>query len=131
MADWKTPEDVKYAKSDEWVRIEGDTATLGITDYAQDALNDIVYIELAEVGESIEKGTSFGTVESVKAASDLYTPVAGTVTEVNTALEDEPDLINADPYGQGWMIKLKLDGESDLGELMDAAAYAAYCEERA
>jgi glycine cleavage system H protein len=131
MADWKTPDDLKYAKSDEWVRIEGDTATLGITDYAQDALNDIVFIELAEVGEALEKGGSIGTVESVKAASDLYTPVAGTVTEVNTALEDDPELINADPYGQGWMIKLKLDGEPDLGDLMDAAAYAAYCEERA
>jgi glycine cleavage system H protein len=131
MADWKTPEDLKYAKSDEWVRIEGDTATLGITDYAQDALNDIVFIELAEVGETLEKGGSIGTVESVKAASDLYTPVAGTVTEVNTTLEDDPELINADPYGKGWMIKLKLDGEPDLGDLMDAAAYAAYCEERA
>lgn len=130
MADWKTPDDLKYAKSDEWVRVEGDTATIGISDYAQDQLNDIVYVELPGKGDQLSKGDSFGTVESVKAASDLYTPVGGTVTEVNADLEEEPELINADPYGKGWMIKLTLDGEPDTDDLMDAKAYAEYCENR-
>jgi glycine cleavage system H protein len=119
MADWKTPADLKYAKSDEWVRVEGDTATLGISDYAQDALNDIVYVELPAVGTTIAKGESFGSVESVKAASDLYSPIGGTVTEVNNALEDNPELINSDPFGKGWIVKLKLDGAADTGDLMD------------
>ena len=130
MAELKTPDDLKYAKSDEWARVEGDTVTLGITDYAQDALNDIVYIELPEVGDTLAKGDSFGTVESVKAASDMYTPVAGSVAEVNAALEDEPELINADPYGKGWIVKLKVDGDPDVSELMDADAYKAYNEDR-
>jgi glycine cleavage system H protein len=130
MADLKTPSDLKYQKSDEWVRIEGDFATLGISDYAQDQLNDIVFVELPSVGDSFAKGDSFGTVESVKAASDLYAPVGGTVTEVNTALEDSPELINADPYGKGWIIKLKLNGAADTSDLMDAEAYSAYCAER-
>ena len=130
MADFKTPDDLKYAESDEWVRIEGDTATFGISDYAQDALNDIVYIELPEVGDKLEKGKPFGTVESVKAASDLYAHVSGTVIEVNSALEDEPEVINADPYGKGWMVKIKLDGTPDLLGLMDAAAYSAFNENR-
>lgn len=130
MADWKTPADLKYAKSDEWVRVEGDTATLGISDYAQDALNDIVYVELPAVGTSVAKGDSFGSVESVKAASDLYSPVSGTVTEVNSGLEDNPELINADPFGKGWIVKLKLDGSADTGDLMDADAYAEYCKNR-
>jgi glycine cleavage system H protein len=130
MADVKTPNDLMYARSDEWVRIEGDSATIGISDYAQDALNDIVFVELPQVGETFEKGASFGTVESVKAASDMYLPVAGTVTEVNSALEDEPELINADPYGKGWIAKIKLDGAPDTSNLMDAAAYIAYCATR-
>lgn len=130
MADIKTPDDLKYARSDEWVRIESDTATVGISDYAQDALNDIVFVELPKVGETVAKGASFGTVESVKAASDLYLPVAGTVTEVNTALEDEPELINSDPYGKGWIVKIALDGAADTSNLMDSAAYIAYCATR-
>lgn len=130
MADLKTPDDLKYAKSDEWVRIEGDTATIGISDYAQDQLNDIVYVELPEVGDTFTKGDPFGTVESVKAASDLYTHVTGEVVEVNTDLEDEPELINADPYGKGWIIKLKLDGDPDLSDLMDAEAYKKFNEDR-
>jgi glycine cleavage system H protein len=125
-----TPQDLHYAKSDEWVRIEGEIATIGISDYAQDALNDIVYVELPSVGDSFKKGDSFGSVESVKAASDLYAPVSGTVTEVNSELEDSPELINSDPYGKGWIIKLKLDGAPDLSDLMDADAYIAYCENR-
>jgi len=125
-----TPQDLHYAKSDEWVRVEGDIVTIGVSDYAQDALNDIVYVELPSVGDSIKKGDSFGSVESVKAASDLYTPVGGTVTEVNSALEDSPELINSDPYGKGWIVKLKLAGAPDLSGLMDATAYAEYCENR-
>ncbi|MDX2075366.1 MAG: glycine cleavage system protein GcvH [bacterium] len=125
-----TPQDLHYAKSDEWVRIEGDIVTIGVSDYAQDALNDIVYVELPSVGDSVKKGDSFGSVESVKAASDLYTPVGGTVTEVNSALEDSPELINSDPYGKGWIVKLKLAGAPDLSGLMDATAYAEYCENR-
>jgi glycine cleavage system H protein len=130
MAELNFPDDLKYAESDEWVRIEGDVATIGISDYAQDALNDVVYVEFPEVGDNVEAGDSFGTVESVKAASDLYSLVGGEVIEVNEELEDEPELINADPYGKGWIIKIKLDGEPDLSDYMDAEAYKTYCEER-
>ena len=130
MADLKTPDDLKYASSDEWVRIEGDTATVGISDYAQDQLNDIVYVELPDVGANFAKGDSFGTVESVKAASDVYCPVAGEVTAVNTALEDDPEIINSDPYGEGWIIKLKLSGDPDVSDLHDAAGYIKYNEDR-
>lgn len=130
MAEPNIPDDVMYAKSDEWVRIDGSTATIGISDYAQEQLNDIVYVELPEVGQKMGKGESFGSVESVKAASDLYSPVAGTVSEVNSALEDEPELINSDPYGKGWIIKLTLDGSADTSDLMDASAYQSYNEDR-
>ncbi len=130
MAEIKTPDNLKYAKSDEWVLIEGDSAILGVSDYAQDALNDIVYVELPAVGAKFAKGESFGSVESVKAASDIYAQVAGTVIEVNKALEDEPELINADPYGKGWIVKLRLDGTPDLSDLLDAAAYIEFCATR-
>jgi len=130
MADLKYPEDLFYAESDEWIRIEGDTVTIGISDYAQDALNDIVYVELPEVDDEVDAGESFGSVESVKAASDLYTPFGGTVIEVNTELEDEPEIINADPFGQGWIIKIKVEGEIKTDGLMDAAAYKAFNEDR-
>ena len=105
------PEELQYTKSHEWVRNEGDTATIGITDHAQEELGDIVYIELPEQGATFEAGESFGTVESVKAVSDLYTPVGGEVAEVNEALEDSPEKINEDPYGEGWMVKLRISGE--------------------
>ena len=105
------PEELQYTKSHEWVRNEGDTATIGITDHAQEELGDIVYIELPEQGAAFEAGESFGTVESVKAVSDLYTPVGGEVVEVNEALEDSPEKINEDPYGEGWMVKLRISGE--------------------
>ncbi|MDX2163224.1 MAG: glycine cleavage system protein GcvH [bacterium] len=131
MANWKTPDDLKYQKTDEWLRIEGDTATLGITDYAQDALNDLVFIEYAvNVGDEIAKGTVFGSLESVKAQSDLMTPVSGTVTAVNTALEKAPETVNGDPYDKGWMIRLTIKDAREADGLMDAAAYAAYCETR-
>lgn len=126
----KFPSDLKYAKSDEWVRIDGSTATIGLSDYAQDALNDIVYVELPEVGDAFGKGESFGSVESVKAASDMYLPVAGKVVEVNTRLEDEPELINSDPYGDGWIVKIELSGDADTTDLMGSDDYAAYCEDR-
>jgi glycine cleavage system H protein len=130
MATLKTPADVKYTKNDEWVRIEGDTATIGISDFAQDALNDIVYLELPDVGAAIEQGKPFGVVESVKAASDLYMPIGGTVTEVNKPLVDDPETINTDPYGKGWMIKIKVSNAAEADSLMDSAAYEAFCADR-
>ncbi len=108
------PEDLQYTKSHEWVRIEGDTATIGITDHAQDELGDVVFVELPEEGDTFDAGESFGTVESVKAVSDLYTPVGGEVVEVNSALDDAPENINEDPYGEGWIVKLRTTDEADL-----------------
>lgn len=130
MGKWKTPADLKYARSDEWIRIEGESGTIGISDYAQDQLNDVVFVELPEVGAKFSKGQSFGVVESVKAASDLNLPLSGTVTEVNSALETDPELINTDPYGKGWIAKVKLDDPAESNDLLDAAAYDAYCETR-
>lgn len=130
MADLKFPEDLKYAESDEWIRMDGDTATIGISDYAQDALNDLVYVEFKSVGDSLELGDSFGEVESVKAASEMYVPVAGEIIEVNENLEGDPEIINSDPYGEGWMIKIKVTDDSNLANLMDAAAYKEYCDNR-
>lgn len=130
MADLKFPDDLKYAESDEWVRVEGDIVTTGISDYAQDALNDIVYVELPSVGDSVTKGESYASVESVKAASDVYAHVSGEIAEVNPALQGDPELINSDPYGQGWLVKIRVSGAPDLGGLMDAAAYRAFCQDR-
>lgn len=130
MADWNTPEDLKYAKSDEWFRVEGDIVTIGVSDYAQDQLSDVVYVELPEVGKSFEAGAVFGVVESVKAASDVYTVVAGEVVEVNEALEDDPEQVNQSPYEQGWFVKIKVADLSPLDGLMDAAAYTEYCNNR-
>ena len=108
------PEDLQYTKSHEWVRMDGDTGTIGITDHAQDELGDVVFVELPDAGASFDAGESFGTVESVKAVSDLYTPVGGEVVEVNSALEDVPENINEDPYGEGWIVKLRITDEPDL-----------------
>ncbi|MBQ6508012.1 MAG: glycine cleavage system protein GcvH [Flexilinea sp.] len=120
-----------YSKNDEWVRVEGDTATIGITDYAQSQLSDIVFAEVSvEEGEAVEAGDCIGTVESVKAASDIYSPVAGTVAEINSAIADEPELINKDAFGEAWFLKLMLDGPVDGSDLMDAEAYEKYCAER-
>ena len=119
------PEDLKYSRTDEWVRLEGEVATVGITDYAQHELGDIVYVELPEAGASVSSGVAFGVVESVKAVSELVSPVAGTVIESNGAVADEPEIINDSPYGDGWLIKVQVTGDPD-GELMDAAAYAEY-----
>ena len=117
------PEDVRYAESHEWVKADGDTAKIGITDYAQDQLGDIVFVELPDVGESFEKGAEFGTVESVKAVSELYLPVSGEIVAINGALEDAPELINNTPFSDGWMIEVKLDDSSELDALMDKDAY--------
>jgi glycine cleavage system H protein len=108
------PEDLQYTKSHEWVRTEGDTATIGITDHAQDELGDVVFVELPGEGDTFDAGESFGTVESVKAVSDLYAPVGGEVVEVNSALEDAPEKINEDPYGEGWIVKLRTSDKADL-----------------
>lgn len=130
MGDWNAPADLKYAKSDEWFRVEGDVVTIGISDYAQDQLNDIVYVEFKSVGESIGAGDMFGEVESVKAASELYSVVAGEILEVNEDLEETPETINGDPYGAGWLMKIKASDVSSLDALMDADAYSAYCDGR-
>lgn len=124
------PGDLLYTKEDEWVRVDGDTAVIGITDYAQDSLSDIVFIELPEEGDSFGADDIFGTVESVKAAADLYMPVNGSVTEVNEGLLDAPEVINTDPYGEGWMIKIEIGDADQLGDLMDPEAYTQYCDER-
>ena len=120
------PEELQYTRSHEWVRTEGDTATIGITDYAQDELGDIVFVELPEQGATFEAGDSFGTLESVKAVSDLYAPVGGEVVEVNEALDDSPEKINEDPYGGGWIVKLRVSGE---GDLLSASDYERLLEE--
>lgn len=124
----KILDDIRYADSHEWVRLEGDIATVGITDYAQHALGDIVYVDMPEVGDEVTKGEDFGAVESVKAASDLLSPVSGEVVEINEALEDEPGLVNQDAFGN-WIMKVKVSDPSEIDTLLDAAAYAKICEE--
>ena len=124
------PTDLKYTKSDEWIRASGTEAEAGITDYAQSHLSDIVYVELPEVGAAFQQGTPFGSIESVKAASDMNLPASGTITAVNDALADTPEVVNSDPYGKGWIVKFTLSDVGELAGLMDAAAYEAYCTER-
>lgn len=124
----KVLENLRYADSHEWVKVEGDIATVGITDYAQHALGNIVYVDMPEVGDEVVAGEEFGAVESVKAASDLISPISGEVVEVNEALEDSPELINADAF-ENWIMKVKLSDASEIDGLLDAAAYAKVCEE--
>ena len=124
----KFPDDLHYSKSHEWVRIDGDTATVGITEHAQEELGEIVYLELPEVGHMFDSGQEFGTVESVKAVSELFTPVAGEVTEINTQAIEDPAAVNEDSYGDGWLIKLKLSTD-DVSDLMTAPAYEKYVKE--
>jgi len=125
------PADLKYTENDEWIRIEGNTGTIGITDFAQDQLSDVVFVEIiAEQDESLNQGDACATVESVKAAADVYMPMGGTITELNEDLLDTPELVNSEPYGGAWMIKIEI---SDLGEadgLLDADAYQKHCETR-
>lgn len=123
IAELNFPEDVRYTESHEWIEAAGETARLGITDYAQDQLGDIVFVELPDVGETFEKGAEFGTVESVKAVSELYMPVSGEIVAINEALEDAPELVNNTPYSDGWMIEVKLDDSSEMNALMDKDAY--------
>jgi len=125
----KTDPQAKYARSHEWVRMEGEVAVIGVSDYAQHLLSDVVYVELPEAGDTITKGESFATVESVKAAEDAYAPISGEVVEVNTELEDNPEWVNVDPYGKAWMIKVAPSDLSELDDLMDASAYGAYVQE--
>jgi glycine cleavage system H protein len=124
------PKDLKYTKNDEWIKVEGKTGLIGVSDFAQNSLSDVVYVELPESGDVFNKGETFGVVESVKAASDIYMPVSGEVIEVNEVLPQQYELVNKDPYGKAWMIKINIKEPSELDGLMDATAYEAYCMER-
>jgi glycine cleavage system H protein len=117
------PEDLKYTKDHEWVKVDGDAATIGVTDFAQKELGDIVFIEVDTEGENLAEGDVFGTVEAVKTVSDLFMPVAGTVDSFNESLEDTPEVVNQDPYGEGWMVKIKLAADADLRALLSADQY--------
>ena len=119
------PENLKYTKDHEWVLINGETGTIGITDFAQGELGDVVFVELPSVGRTIKIHESFGSIEAVKAVSDLFAPISGVVTEVNKGLESAPDAVNKDPYGQGWMVKVKMSDKSELASLLDANTYKA------
>jgi glycine cleavage system H protein len=126
-----TPEDLSYTKDHEWVRTKGDEATVGITDHAQNQLGDVVYVELPKVGDKFEASEPFGSVESVKAVSEIYMPVGGTVTEVNESLNDSPEQVNEDPYGDGWMIRIKIDNPAQVDALLTAVEYEDYIKEEA
>ncbi len=129
MPDKPTPTDRKYTKDHEWARFEGRLGVVGITDFAQDQLGDVVFVELPAVGAAVVKGEAFGVVESTKAVSELFAPVSGKVVEVNTPLVDTPEAINDDPYGEGWMVQIELSKPEEAGELMDAQAYDKYLAE--
>ena len=125
------PTDLKYAKTDEWVKAEGDIATVGISDYAQSQLSDVVYVEITvAVGDQIAANTTISTIESVKAAADVNTPVSGEVIEINENLSQTPETVNDDPFGEAWLVKIKMENPGELQTLMDAAGYQSYCEER-
>jgi glycine cleavage system H protein len=126
-----TPEDLSYTKDHEWVRTKGDEATVGITDHAQNQLGDVVYVELPKVGDKFEASEPFGSVESVKAVSEIYMPVGGKVIEVNESLNDSPEQVNEDPYGEGWMIRIKIDNPSQVDALLTAVEYEDYIKEEA
>ena len=117
------PEDLHYSKDHEWVRVEGDTAVVGITDYAQDSLGDVVYVELPKEGENFAANESFGSVESVKAVSEVFSPVSGSISGINESLTDEPEKVNNDPYGEGWMIRVKMSSPGEVDSLLTAAEY--------
>ncbi|HRN71511.1 MAG TPA: glycine cleavage system protein GcvH [Ginsengibacter sp.] len=118
-----SPQNLKYTKDHEWISLDGDIATVGITDFAQQELGDVVYVEADAVGKELSAGDTFGSIDSVKTVSNLFLPVAGTITELNAALENDPALINTDPYGEGWIVKMKVSNVADISGLMDAAAY--------
>ncbi|MEK7250390.1 MAG: glycine cleavage system protein GcvH [Bacteroidota bacterium] len=119
------PDNLKYTKDHEWINVDGDTGTIGITDYAQGELGDVVFVELPAVGKTLKQHDSFGTIEAVKAVSDLYAPVSGSIVEINKQLEKTPETVNKDPYNAGWMVKIKLSNASEVSSLLDAAAYKA------
>ncbi len=123
------PKNLKYTRDHEWALVEGKEMTIGITEYAAEKLGDVVYVDLPEEGDSVDQGGTFGAVESVKAVSDLYSPITGTVKEINGSLADSPEVINEDPYGEAWMIKVELDDENELEELLTAEEYARYIAE--
>lgn len=123
------PDDLRYSKEHEWIRLVGEIATVGITDFAQQELGDVVFVELPAVGSSFKRGQAFGVVESVKAVSDIYAPASGTVTEINDRLISEPELLNRDPYGESWLVRIHLSDAAEVAELMDAAAYRAFVHE--
>ncbi|MGE0821875.1 MAG: glycine cleavage system protein GcvH [Candidatus Binatia bacterium] len=123
------PKELRYSQEHEWVAVEDNIATIGITDYAQEQLGDVVYVELPEVGTQVAKDEAFGVVESVKAVSDIYAPVSGTVTAVNADLTDSPETVNEDPYGDAWMIRVEMSDPEELDDLMDVAAYQQFVEE--
>ena len=123
------PEDLKYSKEHEWVLVEGNVATIGITDYAQEQLGDIVFVELPAIGDKVSKEDNFGVVESVKAVSDVYAPVSGKVLEVNDDLPENPEMLNEDPYGDGWMIKVEMSDREEIDDLLTAAEYEQYVAE--
>jgi len=122
------PTGLRYSQEHEWVAVDGDIATIGITDYAQEQLGDVVYVELPAAGKVLNKDDTFGVVESVKAVSDIYAPVSGTVTETNAALPNAPELVNVDPYGKAWMIRVRLSNPQEVNEMMEAAAYQKFVE---
>ena len=130
MADYEIPAELHYTREDEWCRVEGNRVVIGVTDYAQQQLGDIVFVELPAVGTAIERGEPFGVIESVKAVSDLYAPVTGEVVEVNADLGDRPEQVNEDCYGDGWLIAVAVSDDADLSEHLDAAAYRRHVEER-
>ena len=123
------PQDLRYTKEHEWVRVVGDMATVGITDYAAEQLGDIVFVELPEIGRAVVKATAIGVIESVKAVSDLFAPIGGEVVESNSELSTQPELVNSDPFGKGWMLRVKVDDADQVGGLLDAAAYEALIAE--
>jgi glycine cleavage system H protein len=123
------PDDLKYTKEHEWIRVDGESATVGITDFAQGELGDVVFIEIETEGETLSRGDTFGTIEAVKTVSDLYMPVDGEVTEVNGTLEESPEVVNSQPYGDGWMIKIKVSDTSQLDDLLSAGDYKKLIEE--
>jgi glycine cleavage system H protein len=130
LADYDIPEDLRYSNDDEWIRDDGDRAVVGVTDYAQDQLGDIVFVELPEVGSAVKQGDAFGVIESVKAVSDLFAPVSGEIVAVNEEIEDRPEAVNEDCYGDGWLIAIGGVKRADLDSLLDARAYRQHVDER-
>src|SRR5262245_48854918 len=123
------PEDLKFSKEHEWVRVNGNIATIGVSDFAQDQLGEVVFVELPDEGEEVEKDDAFGVIESVKSVNDIYAPLTGKIVEVNDPVVDSPEIVNEDPYGEGWLVKMEISDLKELGELMSAKDYEAYIKE--